>query len=152
LVAFVVSVTHTRLYCTRILFVVGRDSSVAIATRYGLDGSGIESRWLRNFPHPFKPALGPTQPPIQWVPGLSRGVKRPGRGSDHPSQPSAEVKERVELYIYSVSGPYHCLLKLYIQERQSICICLFVCLFVFGATVPQWARASSFTRFLDHTQ
>jgi len=29
---------------------------------------------------------------------------------------------------------------------------LLVCLFVFGATAPQWARASSFTRFLDHTQ
>ena len=29
---------------------------------------------------------------------------------------------------------------------------MFVCLFVFGATAPQWARASSFTRFLDHTQ
>jgi len=25
-------------------------------------------------------------------------------------------------------------------------------LFVFGATSPRWARASSFTRFLDHTQ
>ena len=24
--------------------------------------------------------------------------------------------------------------------------------FLFGATAPQWARASSFTRFLDHTQ
>jgi hypothetical protein len=29
---------------------------------------------------------------------------------------------------------------------------IFVCLFVFGATAPQWARAPSFTRFLDHTQ
>ena len=29
---------------------------------------------------------------------------------------------------------------------------IFVCLFVSGATAPQWARASSFTRFLDHTQ
>ena len=27
-----------------------------------------------------------------------------------------------------------------------------VCLFVFGATAPQWARAFSFTRFLDHTK
>jgi len=27
----------------------------------------------RDFPHPFGPALGLTQPPIQWVPGLSRG-------------------------------------------------------------------------------
>jgi hypothetical protein len=25
-------------------------------------------------------------------------------------------------------------------------------MFVFGATAPQWARASSFTRFIDHTQ
>jgi hypothetical protein len=50
-----------------------RDSSVGIATRYGLDGPGIESPWGRNCPHPSIPALGPTQPPIQWVPGLSRG-------------------------------------------------------------------------------
>ena len=70
---------------------LGRDSSVGIATRYGLDSPGIESRWgWRNFPHPSRPALGPTQPPIQWVPGLSRGVKRQGCGADHPS--SAEVK------------------------------------------------------------
>ena len=27
-----------------------------------------------------------------------------------------------------------------------------VCLLVFGAAVPQWARANSFTRFLDHTE
>jgi len=33
------------------------------------------------------------------------GVKRPGRGVDHPPQYSAEVKERVELYLYSPSGP-----------------------------------------------
>ena len=52
---------------------VGRDSSVGIATRYGLDDPGIESRWGRDFPHPSRPVLGPTQPPVQWVPGLSRG-------------------------------------------------------------------------------
>ena len=49
----------------------GRDSAVDIATRYGLDGPGIESPWGRDFPPPSRPALGPTQPPIQWVPGLS---------------------------------------------------------------------------------
>jgi len=52
---------------------MGRNSAVGIATRYGLDGLGIESRWRRDFPHPSRPALGPTQPPTQWLPGLFRG-------------------------------------------------------------------------------
>ena len=47
-------------------------SVVGIATSYGLDGSGIESRCGRDFPHLSSPALGLTQPPVQWVPGLSR--------------------------------------------------------------------------------
>ena len=55
------------------LKIMGRHSSVGIATRYGTDGPGIESRWGRDFPHPSRPSLGPTQPPVQWVPGLSRG-------------------------------------------------------------------------------
>ena len=56
-----------------IQIIMDRDNSVGIATRYGLDGPGIESRWERDFPHPSRQALAPTQPPIQWVPGLSRG-------------------------------------------------------------------------------
>jgi hypothetical protein len=40
-----------------------------------------------------RPALGPTQPPIQWVSGGSfLGVKRPGREADHPPPYSAELK------------------------------------------------------------
>ena len=61
--------------------------------------------WLvylfQRFQHLSRPALGPIQPAIQWVPG----VKLPGRGVDHPLPSSVEVKERVELYIYSPFGP-----------------------------------------------
>ena len=70
------------------IFLCGPGSVVAIATGYGLDGPGIESRWGRDFPHLSRPALGPTQSPVQWVPGLSRGKKRPGCDAD-PSPPSS---------------------------------------------------------------
>jgi hypothetical protein len=49
-----------------------------------------------------KPALDPTQPPIQWVPGaLSLWVKGPGTEADYSSSSSAEVKECVELCLHS---------------------------------------------------
>jgi len=79
---------------------MGRDSSAGIATCYRLDGLGIEPRWRRDFPHLSRPALGPTQSSIQRVPGLSRGVKRPGRSADHTLPFGAKVKERVQLYLY----------------------------------------------------
>jgi len=53
--------------------VEGPGSSVRMATGYGLDGPGIESRRGRDFPHLSRPTLEPTQPPVQWVPGLYRG-------------------------------------------------------------------------------
>jgi hypothetical protein len=76
------------------------DNSVGMLPRYGLEVPGIESWRGRDFPHLFRLALGPTQLPIQWVPILF-----PGRGLAHPPPSSAEVKERVEPYLYSPSGP-----------------------------------------------
>ena len=64
---------------------VGQDRSVGIATRCGLDGPGIEFWCRRGFRPSSRPTLRPSKPPIQWVPGLSPGVKRPGRNVEHPS-------------------------------------------------------------------
>jgi hypothetical protein len=87
------------------LHIVGRDSSVGIATRYGLDGPGIESRWGARFSATVQ--TGPEAHPASYTMGTGSfpGVKRPGRGVDHPPPSSAEVKERVQLYLYSPSGP-----------------------------------------------
>jgi hypothetical protein len=56
----------------------GRYSVVYVATSYGLGGTGIESRWETDFSRLFRPSLGLTQPPVQWVPGLFYGGKVAG--------------------------------------------------------------------------
>jgi len=53
------------IFCSYFIENMGRHSSVGIATRYGFDGPGIESRLRRHFPHPSRPVSEPTQPPIQ---------------------------------------------------------------------------------------
>jgi hypothetical protein len=81
-----------------------RYNSVGIATRYGLNGPGNESRWGLDFPHPSRLALVPTQPPVQWIP-VPTGDKTAEAWRWPPITSSAKVKERVELYFYSPSGP-----------------------------------------------
>jgi len=71
----------------------GPGSVVGIATAYGLGGPGIESRRGRDFPHLSRPALRPTQPPVQWVPVFTGGNVRPGRDADPSPPSSAEVKK-----------------------------------------------------------
>jgi hypothetical protein len=81
---------------------VSRGSSVGVATGYGLDGPGIESWWAGgDFPHPSRMAFGP---PAYYIIGTGTflEVKRPGRGVNHPATSSAEVKEGVGLYFYSL--------------------------------------------------
>jgi hypothetical protein len=53
------------IYICTLYVRVGRDSEDGIATCYGLDGPGIESRWDRDFSHSSTTALGPTRPPIK---------------------------------------------------------------------------------------
>ena len=102
---------HIRLKFRSIYFFVlytkyrGRDSSVGIATRYGLVGPGIESRWGARFSAPVQ--TGPAAYPgsCTMVTGYFPGVKRPERGTDHPPPSKRRGHERVELYLYSPSGP-----------------------------------------------
>ena len=83
----------------------GRDSSVGIATRYGLDDSGIESRLGAKFSAPIQAGPGSHSASYTMGTGYFSGAKRPGRRLDHPFPSSAEVEGRVELYPYSPSGP-----------------------------------------------
>ena len=84
---------------------VGRDSVVGIGTGYGLDGPGIESRCGVRFFAPVQTYPGAHPAPYTMGTGSVPGVKRPGRGVDHPTPSSVEVKERIELYLYSPYGP-----------------------------------------------
>ena len=71
----------------------GPGSSVGIATDYGLDDPGSNPGEDEIF-RPSRSALGPTQPPVKWVPGVSPGGKmRPGRAADHSPASSAAVME-----------------------------------------------------------
>jgi len=70
----------------------GPGSSVGIATGYGLDGLGIESRWRRDFPAPVQ--TGPGAPPSLLYNGyrvLPGGKEGPGRDADSLSTSSAVV-------------------------------------------------------------
>jgi hypothetical protein len=84
---------------------VGRNSVVGTETSYGLDGPVVESRWGRHYPRPSITALGLTQPPIQGVTGLFLRGKGVEAWRSPPTPSSAEVNERVELYLYTPSGP-----------------------------------------------
>jgi hypothetical protein len=82
------------------LFLDTLNSYVGIATRlptgWTIGVLGFDSRWglgIFLFTTASRTALGPTQSPIQWVPGdLSLGIKRPGREADHSPSSRAEVK------------------------------------------------------------
>jgi hypothetical protein len=86
-------------------FMVVQDSSVGIATRYRLDSQGIASHCRGD--------IVSSRPDLAWGPPSFQFngyrvsfpvVKQLGLDVDHPPQSSAEVKERLELYLYSSSG------------------------------------------------
>ena len=82
---------------------MGRDGVIGLATRYGLDGPGIESWGSEVFrTRPDRP-WGPFSLQYNGYRDSFPGVKLPGRGVDNPHPSSAEVKERVG-HLCSSSG------------------------------------------------
>ena len=94
-----------RLFYTTLKYIVGQDSAVGIASRYGLDGPGIESLWWATFSAPVQTGPGAHPASCTMGTGSVPRVKQPGRGVDHPPPSSAEVKERVQLYLSGPSWP-----------------------------------------------
>ena len=64
--------------------------TVGVANRYGLDGLVIESRWVRG--EIFRTGPGAHPASCKMGTGSFPGIKRPGRGFDHPPTYSSEVK------------------------------------------------------------
>ena len=71
----------------------GSDRSVGIATRYGLDGPGIESRWEARFSASVQ--TGPGAHPASYTvrTGSFPELKRPGRDVDHPFHLALRLKK-----------------------------------------------------------
>jgi hypothetical protein len=73
-------------------------------------------------------ALGPTQPPIQWVPGASSlGVKRPGREVDHSAPSGAEVKNA---WSYTSTPQYVFMAGCLVKHRNNFIFYLTFTLYV----------------------
>ena len=99
---YVCACVYIYIYIYIYIRICGPGSSVGIATAYGLDGPGIEFRWGGEI---FRtcPDLSWGQPSLLYngyrvFPGSE---VRPGRDADPSLPSSAEVKNRVELYLYS---------------------------------------------------
>ena len=85
----------------------GMDVCVVCVVQSGQRSSteNTKSRWGRDFPHLSRPALGSTQPPMQWVPGSFPGSKAAETWLWSHTQFNAMVKGRLELYLYFPCGP-----------------------------------------------
>jgi hypothetical protein len=83
-------------------YISGRDCVVGTATRYGLDGPGIESRWGVRFSAPVQTGPGAHPASCTMGNGTFPGVKRPGRGVDYLPHPAPSLKKE---YSYTSTPP-----------------------------------------------
>jgi hypothetical protein len=76
-------------------------SNITLISKSTFWSSGDRIPVGRKFPYPSRPAPGPTQPPVQWMPGLSWGYSGRGVKLATLTRISTKASERVELYFYS---------------------------------------------------
>jgi len=79
--------------------------------------------WIFLMATASKPAPGPTQPPIQRLPGaITPRVKQPGREADHSSLSSAEVKN---VWSYTSTPQYVFTASCSVKHRDNLTLYLF---------------------------
>ena len=74
-------------------FRMGRDSSVGIATRYEMCDPEIEFRWGARFSAPVQTPSGTLPASYTMRTGSFPGIKRSGRGVEHPPHPKPRLKK-----------------------------------------------------------
>jgi len=110
---------------------------------------------ITSFTHPTIPSLGPTQPPLKWVPGLLPGVKRPEPCVEHPARKELHYNSTYPVCVFMDccrTNP-----ELFLQLHTSIIIIIIIIIFFFfflffffldGSTVqrgpspPSWTSSS----------
>jgi len=102
-------------------------SPVSVVTRLWTGRRGFDSRFL--FATVSRLALGPSQPPIQWVTrALSLGLKWPRREADHSPISSAEVKN---MWSYTPLSQYAFMVWCSVKAEEQIKLFYnFICCFV----------------------
>jgi hypothetical protein len=89
----VVLTSGERILISLLIIISGRDSVVDIATQYGLDGTEIESRWGERFSAPVQTGPGTHSASYTMSLGSFPGIKRPGRGVNHPPHLALSLKK-----------------------------------------------------------
>jgi hypothetical protein len=123
--------------CTNIFLrtsVVGRDSSVGIATRYGLDGPEIDFQWGRDFrTRPCRP-WGPPSLLYKGYQVSLPGVKRTWGGVDHLHSPSGTSRHVLQwtlpvifqsiqsIYTIYVGTFFYIINLLHIKHTMVVCV------------------------------
>jgi hypothetical protein len=113
------------------ILIESRDSFVGIATRLTGWTIGVlvfDSRrglGIFLFTTASRTALGPIQPPIQWIPGaLSLGIKWPWREADHSPPSSAEVKNAWSC----TSNPQYVFMAWCLVKHRDNFTCITICI------------------------